>query len=261
MQQPSKNRRIFIVVVVLFTVICIGAVVSFLLQKDENQFGKFIKIQNYSSKVKKIPSEMRASMENSLYNTASLNVSDIESKIPINDAFIRNTSDTQEYIQSMKIYTGSFIVDIESIQQSYTVSYKYLEPASTEPGGNTVYITCVPESQRIFTTSNCKDSVSQETSKDDSILQFLPYQNFSFKLTPDATRGEYLVILTELNIPESALRGNKASKLAVISEYKQQVKEWVSSRGLNIEDFDFLYNYDSEGNFINLFEDTSPHLD
>lgn len=81
-------------------------------------------------------------------------------------------------------------------------------------------------------------------------MQYLPYENFSFKLSPDATQGDELIIIATLDIPQSDLKGNAASKREVVALYKGEVNDWFKSKGIDPTKYEIQYNYDDNGNII-----------
>lgn len=251
MQQPmSRKKAALLIGGVLVLVMAVVSLIFFLMQSDENQFGKFIRIQNYGQKVKNLPSDMRDSMESYLYNVVTMNVDDSVNASKIKDAYIRDKSNTQELNRQTSVYDGKFIVDIESIKQSYLVQYSYSERNTIDVGGNPVVVSCLPEDQLIYGPFECTDLVSSQTTENDVLLQYLPYENFSFKILPDATQGEDLVLVVTLDISQADLKGNAQSKAQTVAMYKKQVTDWIKSKGADPSKYTFQYNYDDAGNII-----------
>lgn len=252
--QSKQDRRKEITIIVIVLIVLIGLVllVGFLFQsKSKNQFGNFIRIQNYDQKVKNLSPDMRDAMESYLYNIVKHNSKSDFDATTVKDAYIREGSDSQNLNQT-GVYNGTFIIDMASIKQSYQTQYSYSSNAyNTDVGGNPVVISCLPKEKLIYGEFNCTDFVSQQSSANDVILQYLPYQNFSFKITPDATQGNTLVLNVELTIPDSDINGDLASKQHIVALYKQQVTDWITSKGANPSKYTIKYNYDDNGNLIN----------
>lgn len=257
MQQQGISRRkaLFILIAGLIAFILLVTVVFLLTQKNENQFGKFIKIQNYDTKVKNLSSDMRDSMESYLYNIVVKNLEDETKASRVGDAMIREGSDSQEYTQQTQVYNGTFIVDMQSIKQSYNVQYVYSTNDTKLVEGNTVVISCLPADQLIYGDFNCTDFVSEQSGDTDVLMQYLPFQNFTFSITPDATQGEKLVLIVELDIPEIDLSGSAQSRAETVKLYKGEVVDWIKSKGANPADYTIQYNYDNSGNLIKSDDD------
>lgn len=250
-RQPLSRKQVSILLAIgLVALIVIFWIASIVTQSDTNQFGKFIRIQNYTSKVKNVSGDMRDATETSLYNTVVKNVSSADIASRVSDAYIRKDSEKQSYDGGTSTFVGEFIVDMESIKQSYQVSYSYSRDVNQDVGGDPVIISCLPKELLKFGEFKCSDITSEQTNRYDSILQHLPYQNFSFALSPDATQGDKLVIHAKLSIPESSLSGDAASRASVIAAYKGEVVKWIRAKGLNPDDYTIQYNYDEAGNFI-----------
>jgi len=252
-QDPSKKRLITIWVIVGIILIGLIALIAFLARDTgKNQYGERIRIQNYDSVVRNISPDMRDSMEAYLYNIVTKNSAEDFDATTVKDAYIREASATQNYVQRDRLYNGGFIVDMESIKQSYQVQYSYsIDGDGTKMGGSPVVISCLPTDKLKYGEFKCTDFVSEESSANDVILQYLPFQNFSFKVSPDATRGDRLTLVTTLNISQIQLKGSAETRRAAVVEYKKMVADWITSKGADPADYDYEYNYDDEGNPIN----------
>jgi hypothetical protein len=252
MQPQVNQRKRLIIITSLVIFVGLIALISILaLRAPTNQFGKIIRIQNYDQKVKNLSPDMKDAMESYLYNIVKKNSKDSFDPSSVKDANIRDSSDTQSYNSSNDVYTGTFIIDITSIKQSYQTQYSYSSNESnTDVGGNPVVISCLPKDKLKYGEFNCIDFVSQQAGANDPILQYLPYQNFSYKITPDETQGTPLILNVTFTIPESDLKGDTASKQAVIASYIKQVSDWIVSKGDEPSNYRFVYNYDANGNRI-----------
>ena len=243
----SRKKAVLIIIAGLGGLVLVIGLISFLLKGDENQFGKFITIQNYSAKINNMPGSVRDATESYLYNVVVMNVDESVNASKISDAKIREDSNTQDY--SRNVYTGSYIVDIESIKQSYGVTYTYSQDES-ELGGNPIVVSCLPKEDLIYGEFKCTDIVSKQEAPNQDIMRYLPYENFSYKITPDATQGDTLVLVVKFDIPQSDLKGNAASRAEVIAMYKKEVTDWILSKGVDPDKYILQYNYDDAGNLI-----------
>lgn len=252
MQDQGISRKKAVIIIVAAFIVLMGIIwlVTALVQKDSNQFGKFIRIQNYTSKVKNVSSDMRDSTESYLYNIVVKNVDSSVNASKVGDAMIRDGSDEQSYISQTAVYEGSFIVDMASIKQSYLVQYSYSRNNTVDVGGNPVVISCLPKDKLKYGEFKCVDFVSAQSSDNDALLQYLPYENFSFKLSPDATQSDTLVIIAKLSISEADLKGDAASRASTVTMYKQEVVKWIKSKGVDPTKYTIQYNYDDAGNLI-----------
>ena len=245
------KKRILIIVAICFVVLVVVFIVlGFMFgNKASNPYGNGIIIQNYNDKIKNLPSEMKQGTEAYLYNIADRNNKGSYNLKSIKDAYIRNGSNTQDYSESKNLYSGNYIVDIESIKQSYYIQYTYSsDQKNVHAPGDAIIVSCLPKDKLIYGIFNCSDFISAQASKYEDIIQFLPFENFSFKLSANATSGEDKVILVaELRIPDSDLTGDSVSDSKVIDMYKKEVTDWIKSKNLNPDDYIITYNYSDNG--------------
>jgi len=250
--QPANPRKKQLIIIgsifgAIFAVLIIVAIIFQLSPK--NDYGNGVKIQNFDQKVKNVSTELRSGVEATLYNVLKKNNPDNTKLSKIGDAFIRDSSDKQDYDKPSDVYTGNFIVDIESIKQSYFVQYTYVKNKDNKDGlANRVVISCLAEKDLKYGSFKCSDFVEQQAAKNDSIIQYLPYSNFSFSITADTTAGDdHLILKVELRIPEADLKGNLASKQATVALYKNEVALWFKSKNIDPALYTFQYNYNDNG--------------
>lgn len=252
MRDMSRRKRvIFIAVLALFIAFVIFSIIFALNKKNTNQFGDYIKIQNYDQKIKNISSDVKDAIQTSLYNIVKKNSADSFDPSTVKDAYIRDSSDTQTYDASKQLYSGSFIVDIASIKQSYQTQYSYSMSNTIDTGGSPVVLSCLPENELKYGPFSCKDSFMQQANSNDIILQYLPYQNFSFKITPNTTAKDgHLVLVVTLTIADSDLTGDASSRAQVVALHKKEVTDWISSKGADPSKYTITYNYTDSGDYI-----------
>jgi hypothetical protein len=118
-------------------------------------------IINYDDYVRNIPSEERTFLENALYGTLLFNLKDVN-PINISDAKIRHDSYNQNFFEEESgYYATEFMVDIESIRQSYRVRDVYLV-AGSYMGEFPRLVLCPSAEELIYDSFNCRDSISVE---------------------------------------------------------------------------------------------------
>lgn len=160
--QKTKFKPIHFIVIFFILIVIIFVVISLETIFHKNPFGEELKIDNFSKYYKKVPEETRDSVFASLYNTASLNTTDTP---PTSGAIIRPDSTSETYNQSTEIYSSDFIVDIESIQQSFRV-YMEWSKKSDNPNltGYTVTISCLTGSSSAYGATKCVDMFDNNSS-------------------------------------------------------------------------------------------------
>jgi hypothetical protein len=249
MEGVSRGRRIFLLAAALvFVGIIIISIIIGISNSNKNQFGSFIKIQNYDQRVQNVSGDVKDAIQTTLYKLVEKNSPSGFDPGSVKDAIIRDGSDKQVHDREKDLYTGSFIIDMESVKQSFNTQYSYSRTNTLDVGGNAIVLSCLPDSLLKFGSFDCKDFVMEQTNKYDEILQYLPYENFSFKITPDATANDgTLTLVVKLTIPESDLVGSIGSRTQVVSLYKKEVVDWIKSKGLDPLKFKMSYNYTDSG--------------
>ncbi len=252
MQNFSRKQKLAILIGVLLGIILVVVMIIAALNKtNKNQFGEYITIQNYDQKVKNVSSGVKDAIQTSLYKIVKKNSADTFNASTVGDATIRESSDSQKYDASKLVYSGNFIVDIASIKQSYQAQYSYSPSNTIDVGGSPVVLSCPSTDKLKYGDFNCKDAFSNQVDQVDAIMQYLPYENFDFKISPDATiPGQALTLVVQLRIPNSALAGNATSKAAAITLYKKEVTDWIQSKSLDPSRFTIMYDYSDAGDYI-----------
>lgn len=236
----SKNQKIaiFFGIAVLF----VGIIIYISVIYSQNQYGNGVNINGLDSTVKNISKERKDSIKTTLYNTIKIN-SVSESEInKINDANIRSDSNAQDYDKNLKNYSGSFIVDIASIKQSYLVQYTY-SPSSNNAdlAGNPTSVLCLEKSKLIYGEFGCKDIFTQQTGAEDPIIQYLPKSTLSYQIdgVVDADNK-----LQSLDVQFQLSNADyKTGVEAAVAQYKNEVNSWILSLGLNPQGYVINYNY------------------
>ena len=159
---PHFNPIILGIILVsaIFIVLLVVTLINLL---RSNPYGPEIKIDNLTGTYKNIPESEQDLIYSELYNIVSNN-SEPNAEIPTSGAIIRDDSATSDYDKTNAVHSGSFIVDIPSIEQSYLVQFEWSPSSQSQGlGGYPVVITCLPEDKQIYpTTGFCKDTLDDK---------------------------------------------------------------------------------------------------
>lgn len=210
----SKNRLVFVGILASLVII---PVFSFLLFGNGNSFGDEIAISNYNDYVKNLPKERRDAINNALYGLVKLNLIDGEKMIK-SIAVIRKGSTSESYNKSTDVTSGSFIVDLKDIRESYKATYDWSDnPDNPNVSGYVTTLTCLSDKKdMIYEDFGCKDG-SENTGVP---LQYqLPHADIAgpFKIIYAGEDGSAI----EIAITNSTPNG------------RQKALEWLRSRGFN----------------------------
>ena len=260
MNQPNNRVRIVIVIsaIVLIILAIVLSIIGFTVNK--NPYGESIKIQNYSAKVKNLSNDYENNISAALYDIVQKNSDSKVNGAEVKDALIRDQSEVQNEVLRQQRYQGSFIVDIASLKQSYSVQYAYSTRANDSfVSGYPILLSCLDEKDAIYKDFKCKDLVETEAStKQDALVNFLPHSMISYSLKADLSSGS-LVLYATLNIPQSDLKGDAAANQETVRMYKKLVTDWIRSQGFDPATYTINYNYTDNGEII--LNDEDNHAD
>jgi len=232
----SKQKIIILSVVVVFVILFIALIFI----KPGSKYGDFIRINKYDTYIPNLPDDRREALNASLYNILKLNSNnDIKS---ISDANIREYPIQYNYDEDTKVHSGSFIVDVQSVNQSYLMSYRWSSGSqSSHLSGYTATAACLQPDKLIYGSFKCKDDFtnSQITNERDPIIEFLPYSTFNYTISASTDKkGEVeLNVIIFLYSADTRNGGREAA----IAKYKTEVVNWIKSKKLNPENY--LINY------------------
>ena len=150
----SKNNAKLIIVGTVLAFIFIPIVLYLAFgQKIEK-----INITNYNDYAQDLPPQQRNGIDEALYRAVEMNLSDGE-KIVTTSASIRNSTAQNSYNKSTDVISGSFIVDLEGIRQSYEVFYDWSnEKDNPNTSGTPIAVNCISSvSDKIYKDFSCRD--------------------------------------------------------------------------------------------------------
>ncbi|MFZ2125129.1 MAG: hypothetical protein WA087_01245 [Candidatus Saccharimonadales bacterium] len=226
--------------------IFVALIALLFLIRTPNKYGEGVSINNYDKYISNLPTDRRDSINSTLYKIIKSNSdsdSDSDSTASVKDATIRDGSSVDTYNKSTDINSGSFIVDMESIQQSYLISYEW---SSTENNSNlsgyTAVATCLPTDKLIYGDFNCKDDFINSTSNTnrDPILKYLPQSTFNYNITGEINNDNKVDLNVEIFLYSADTRdGGRDSS---IKKYKAEVIKWIRSVKLNPDNYTIYYS-------------------
>ncbi len=229
----KRQKIILFFAVVIFIVIFI---LLFFFQPS-NKYGSFINIKGYDKYIPNLPTDRKDSLNNTLYNITKANLK--SDKLNINDANIRDGSVNYSYDEQTNINYGSFIVDIQSIKQSYLMSYEWSSDSlNNNLSGYTATASCLPSDKIIYNNFNCEDSSSFDNKKD-PILDYLPHSTFNYTVTANIDDKNKTNLNVDIILYSSDTRNNERD--SSINKYKAEVVDWIKSINLNPDDYTITY--------------------
>lgn len=231
-----KNNKKYFLFAIIFLVIVF--LIWYFLRPSTTKYGPTINISNFSKVIINLNEDMRNRIESDLYNLVEINGKNPKT---VADAIIRKNSVVQTYDKESSTYSGSLIVDIESIRQSY--KFKYYYTLSKDVKYQTSYpvgVFCLDKEDIIYKEFNCKTKDSDSESLTDPLLAFLPYETLNYSVKPRLDDKGSVILVIDISLSESDYRSGVEN---IVSQYKNEIFEWIKSNGLDPNNYQYQYRY------------------
>ncbi len=222
--EVSSKKSVIIGIIGIITLIIIGVLIGISGNKD------LLIIDNISSYRDRIPRNLEENIRGALYNIVKSNIDD-EKKIPSKGVLIRDNSFYSEYDEYDEITSSDFIIDINSLRQSYYIQFEYGENISS----TAVVVSCLPDDTKIiYDDFKCKDEYTFNEKNDD------PYIFIGNKLPYflELENNNFAIISYGSNDTELKIRINNCSNVnqSIIIE---KARTWVDSLFISPESFKY----------------------
>lgn len=153
MSKKTKIRFAIVCSVITATlVITLALLANYLINRSNRTI-----IDNFDDYYFGVPQKTKELIFSTLNNTIDKNTS---GNTPIDGATIR---DTEPYLYDYNInydgYSGEFIVDIPTIQQSYLVNFNFNEDSEAFSGGYEVLVYCISGNRMIYPDFGCEENL------------------------------------------------------------------------------------------------------
>jgi len=241
-QVNSKKKLLVIALSFVLLVIIVSAVYWYVNGRN-NPEGDSLVIKNLGTYTQGKPSNKDTLnyIEHALYTTVNLNVDEPVKDKSIQDVMVRDGSFSQEYHNDKSIHTVKFIVDIESLKQSYDVSYQWSDTDKYSPNLDEwgTAVRCLPKDKLIYKDFDCKDMFSEmSTTADDPVLaKILPYEGNFYAIRYYSGDKEGNTIISVQIMTNTT--GERTKKQFDI--YKKEAQDWLISQGVNLNDYVLIY--------------------
>lgn len=227
----NRNQKIIIGIIIVI-ILVVGGV---LIWRNTTNGG--MKIKNFSSYFNGVPNSEKVEIEDSLAKTVELNLGENQKLTSKDVAIVRAETVNNEYVEIGNYYYGTFVVDIESLKQSYYIQFEWSkEKNNLDLSSYNVVITCVPDYYKIYDTP-CVSFYEQQNPEINSLP--LPYYG---KLAS----GELFNINSSYY--EDGLEYLQISVCAAKREDNEvvdTVNNWLADYSLNLDDLEYLIYYNT----------------
>ena len=238
----SQRKRIIIIasIVIVFIIL---PILIYVLVSGKNTYGDSISISNLSSFTKGQPTNQERIdfIQYNLFNVINMNVKKPIKSNSLSDAKVRDGSFLQTDNDIDNSHEVTFIIDIESIKQSYGASYQWSDAKNISNNEYGTQVTCLPIDELKYGDFNCIDERIEEKGREnyDPIQNILPH-TVQYKYTIKSyskQSNSYITVDVEAFIPKWS------NPDETINQYTTEIKEWIRSKKLDPEKYRFNYIY------------------
>lgn len=238
----KRQLSVLIALIALFVAGSIAIIIYSIFENTKSPYAQHMGIANLQDYTAGQPTDhdALAYIEYALYNTISYNVDRTLKNNEITDILIRTGSFSQDYNDSTKIHAVHFIVDIESLRQSYDVKYEWSDDHSLENLSEYgTIVSCLPVDQLIYGDFNCQDMFTAEKQVVDPIIDQLPHSELGYEITSGALDGNQLTLNIKITLSAS---DERIGADQAIASYKDQATAWIRSIGLDPANYTISYS-------------------
>lgn len=158
-QPIVKANPLTLILMFVGLIMIIALVIGIKAWSDNLRADKQLAVSNLSLKVQNMPGSARKRVQQALYKAARVNIP-YDQEVPTVGAKVRESQTIVSTIdKDTNVYYARFIVDIESIEQSYDVQVEWVSDVAFEKNmsGFPVRIGCVNENDKIYKNFDCTD--------------------------------------------------------------------------------------------------------
>ncbi len=222
-QNLNNMQRIVVVIIaqILFVMIII-TIINSVFQEKQHVFST-----DNTGQTSQVPEEEKRAYEDALWEVISQHVEGVDKNI-IDDAVVREDSYKEEYDEESGATQASFIIDIDSIKQSYKIIIGWDSNGTATP-----IIDCLPISEAKYPDSVCYGTY--RNSNDLSL--YLPYS------TEEPDEGLS---------PDLIIRGNEYDHTITITltlcnteENKKKAMDYLNSTPIKLSEYQMIYDINS----------------
>ena len=233
------DRKRITIIAAAFGLITIVIFIIYIITQASAPPRQFIvEIDGLADCAQDIRDETLYSAFGSMYNSVvAANERNDEASEEFYSGAVRNGTCRRERINGVmqEFWSVTAIVDIPDAGQSWDISFGYIERRVREirePIGP-FQASCLPLNQLIFGDFNCFVPIQGEvdTTQIDPIFEYLPYSTFSWQVFSPGIRQ----LGVRIFLSSADTRGTTREKAA--ERYKQEVREWVNSKGFNFDEY------------------------
>ena len=229
-----------VLMLVIPVVVLLVAIMIYMLKRPEVVVEPRLTIDNFSEMLPEVPVETEKIIEEKLYNYVF--DSGVE-EVPNDGAMIRDGSVDGFTIRD-EFYVGDFIVDIDSVQQSYIMEYYYgkLDGEAEAEGAASVMVYCIEDPEEVIYEDFVCDA-NRDFVKPDPIQYILPreFEDYELSYTYSLTSESGYAVVVTYDPPESIYLSGKVEEFE--NESMGKIREFLTESGVEPDRYEFVVKY------------------
>jgi hypothetical protein len=237
----NKHR---VALVLILVVLATGVIVAIQFTKEatkyDNVFGESVYIDELQSNFNNISDYQKDVINNTVFELVQKNSGDASQQLI---GVIREGTKTYTYSSDTNIYRGDFVVDIESVRQSYSVRFEWSsDPDNPNLSAYGVVVTCVSSGQMIYQDfAGCVDNFPELHTPQDPLLALVPSQNDYYKMYVDyatPAKGKEFSVVVNIKLAKSDYNTDINTNLY---RYEQMAIDYLSSNGIDVAAYNLIF--------------------
>ena len=236
LQSPGVKVVLALAIPIIIILILI---MIYVLSQPETIVESRLVIDNFEVELPDVPSETRRRIEERLYSQVEL--SGVGS-VPEDGAVIREGSVDGFTIQ--ELHVGDFIVDIDSVKQSYIAEYFYgsLEGMNEMEREASATLYCIEEPELVkYPDFRCK--ANRDFVKPDAVSYLLPkeFDGFTADYTYSLSSKSGYAVVVEYDPSESVYMSGRVE--AYKTEKMNELKEYLKKAGVDPDAYEYIEKF------------------
>jgi hypothetical protein len=238
----TPRQKIIIITVIFLTFIITASVFVYVSNNTGNRYGDGFQITGIDKISPNLPRERYEALSAALHLMVQKNNKPDDAS-RVSDASVRPDSIEYTYDTENDVHSGSFIIDVQSLKQSYFASYQWSPNTTNNIGlsGYTANVACLAKDKLIYGDFQCIDDFANSPLLElrDPIIDLLPHTTYNYIITANSQiKGE---VELDVKIILYAYDTRNSTEQQAVQKYKEEINNWLLSNNLKPSDYKMNY--------------------
>ena len=223
-------------------IVALVLILIYMINQPEVVEAPKIVIDNFDEMISGVPKDTKDKIEEELYTYVQNSVSE-NTLVPESGAMIRSGT-VGGFTVSDTLHVGDFIVDIDSVKQSYIAGYFYgsLEGMNEMEREASATLYCIEEPELVkYPDFRCK--ANRDFVKPDAISYLLPkeFDGFTADYTYSLSSKSGYAVVVEYDPSESVYMSGRVE--AYKTEKMNELKEYLKKAGVDPDAYEYIEKF------------------